>query len=204
MFTPWKKKLLFCCSWHHQPPPAQPMELSEALAFLCGEHFIQVDAVFAQVMQPIQITTIHTELPADSYASWMAKGAHWFTLMKRKGQTVVYCHANDMMYFASPNVQLPPSIPDNYAFLAQTALDNKTQPRLLILDILLPDLGAPAARGQVLRQMQFPSTCHVQWAGEITSLRKFLHKGLPHEVECVFSLDKPLCIFREHVLKTNV
>ena len=178
------------------------MELSEALAFVCGQHFLQVDNVFTQVMKAVEIDSV-SEVASDAYTSWMAKGALWFTLLKKRGQTVVYCHANDMMYYASPNVQLPSCIPDDHAFLAQTALDNKTQPRLLILDIILPTIMDPAERGRILRTMQFPPTCHVQWAGEINSLRRFLHKGLPHEVECVFALGAPLKIVRETVLRTS-
>jgi len=180
------------------------MNREEALAFTCTDHLLQVNPLFNKIMQPLEITTTTKPIPPNTgqYTSWIAKGAHWFTIIKHNNQTLVYCHFNQMMFYASPNIQLHPLMPDGHAFLAQTCIDNNTTPRLLILDIIHPYVEDPQARGHTLRQLTqfFPTTsCHVQWAGDVTSLRKFLANGLPHPVECIVSLQKPMQITREQV-----
>lgn len=182
------------------------MDLSTALSFTCTDHFLQVHPLFNDVMQPMKIVTSHASIQPNTneYASWMAKDAQWFTILKHNQQTIVYCHSNNMMYYASPNIQLHPHMPEGYAFLAQTCIDNNETPRMLILDMILPSIDDPKHRGEILRGLSqfFPTTCHIQWAGDITALRKFLKNGLPHPVECVISLQKPLHIIREHILQT--
>lgn len=186
--------------------PLITMNLSDALAFTCTDHFLQVHPIFNEIMKPLQIHTTHVPIRPNTneYTSWITKNAQWFTVLKHNQQTLVYCHSNEMMYYASPNIQLHPSMPDGHAFLAQTCIDNTDTPRLLILDVIIPSLPDPKQRGHVLRNLSqfFPATCHVQWAGDITALRKFLKSGLPHPVECVVSLLKPLQLVKEHTLQT--
>ncbi len=173
------------------------MDLSEALAFVCAEHFLQVhpSVLGATKTMDIRLSREQLEPAKVRCASWIAKGAFFFTILKIQNQTVVYCHANKMMYYTSPNIQLPMQIPNGYAFLGQTAIDNGSFPRLLILDIVEPKIPDPMQRGMELRKFTefFPSTCHVQWSGDLLALRKFLEKGLPHAVDGIVSMHEPLC-----------
>lgn len=100
------------------------MNLSDALLFACADHYLHIHPSFLAIVQHVQITTTVQDIPSDSakYTSWLAKDAHWFTLLKHEGNTLVYCHSNDMMFYGSPNVQLHASMPDGYAFLAQVNL----------------------------------------------------------------------------------
>lgn len=161
------------------------MNLSEALAFVCGEHFLQINPLFSQVFQKIDIQKSNC-CDDLACASWLAKDSHWFTIMKWNDNTLVYCHCNQMAYYASPNIQLPSNFPDNHAFLAQTTLDNGQFPRLLIFDLVLPVFPDPMQRGSILRTLSplFPATCHVQWSGHLEALKKFVNGGnLPHLVD---------------------
>lgn len=177
------------------------MNLSETLAFTTAQHFIQVHPCFTSVMKKVEIINTTREFPKETqqFTSWIPHGSHWLTIMKHENKTIVYCHENDMMYYASPNVILPDTIPNGHAFLAQTCVDNDIYPRLLILDLVLPHHKKPADRGVILRSLThfFPSTCTVQWIGEVSALKKFLKGGLPHQVECVIGLQEPLKLLRE-------
>lgn len=179
------------------------MNLSEALAFTCADHFLQVHQVFLECSRNINIT--YGKITTSDYTSWLAKGAHFFTIIQHEKQTIVFCHANQTMFYASPHIKLNASTPDGHAFLAQTCMDhNNTTPRLLILDMVLPVIPDPRKRGALLRSLAhvFPSaTCHVQWAGEVSALRRFLANGLPHEVESVIALQEdPMDLVREYYL----
>jgi hypothetical protein len=177
------------------------MDLSESLAFVCAEHFLQIDPGIIQYTKPVDMKICTGKLSANQVqcASWLAKGGKFFTIFRLQQNTIVYCHVNKMMYYASPNVQLPLQIPVGYAFLAQTTKDNGVYPRLLVLDIVYPVIPDPMVRGMELRKFAecFPSTCHVQWSGDLMALRKFLSNGLPHEVEGIVSMHEPLCFTKE-------
>lgn len=177
------------------------MHFSEALAFVCAEHFLQIHPALFAITKPIEITMTNKKLQSQ-HTSWMAAKTHWFTLIKHNQKTIVYCHKNNMMYYGSPAVQLHSHMPDGHAFLAQTCMDNDQFPRLLILDVVTPRLVNPVERGALLRSLAgfFPSTCTIQWVGESDALRKFLRNGLPHPVECVIELGEPLHITKEFSL----
>jgi hypothetical protein len=169
------------------------MDLSDALAFACAHHFVQIHPVLTTITRPVTLTEGNVSDSAPR-ATWLAAGAHWFTLIKHNKHTLVYSHETHMTYYAAPEVQLHEGMPDGYAFLAQTALDDGTVPRLLIVDILQPVFASAGERGEQLRKMHglFQSSCHVQWAGEAGSLRRFLRDAkLPHAVAGVIAWHDP-------------
>lgn len=175
------------------------MDLQESLAFVCAEHFLELHPIYNAIMKDITLdkdTSKHT----NKIASWLAKDSQWFTLIKHEKQTIVYCHANHMVFYASPNVWLPDGIPNGYAFLCQTTKDNGIHPRLLVLDLVLPRIPEPVERGYHLREFArfFPSTLHLQWSGDVTALRDFLEgTNMPHAIEGVLYFKEPLCYICE-------
>jgi len=173
------------------------MNLSDSLAFACAHHFLQVHPVLTGLTRQVEFT--HTKIKEKAsttnsnennhqgLSTWVAEGACWFTLVKHLQTTIVFSHDTLMMYYGTPDVQLHRDLPDGHAFLAQTALDEGKTPRLLIVDLVLPVLSDPQERGETLRRLGrfFPVSCHIQWKGDISSLRRFVkdNNTLPHKVQ---------------------
>ncbi len=178
------------------------MHRNDAIAFACGSLCLQVHSVLPHAMLPlvVQSAPIH---PSTDVVTWLAKGARILTLIKTSSGTRVYDHADDMLYYANPNTELPKECPDDHAFLCQTVCDTMpdgTQtPRLLVMDLVHPCVQCPRQRGDILRRLTpvFPHVCHVQWAGDKTALERFVAQGMPHEVEAVIALRAPLQAVRE-------
>ena len=154
-------------------------------------------------MQPVTILNGHIEHTSD-VVTWLAKGARFFTLIRTSTGTRVYDHEEDTLYYANPNTELHSECPDGYAFLCQTVCDrqadNTCTPRLLVMDIVYPQVRNPRERGDTLRRMAqlLPHVCHVQWAGERTALEQFVASGsVPHDVETIVALRGPLQLIRE-------
>lgn len=175
------------------------MDLSDSLAFACAHHFLQVHPVLTSLTRQVEFT--HAKIQDTEARSshprlstWVAEGACWFTLVKHLQTTIVYSHDTLMMYYGTPEIQLHRDLPDGHAFLAQTALDEGKTPRLLIVDLVLPVLSSPQERGETLRRLGrfFPVSCHIQWKGDITSLRRFIRdeKQLPHNVQGLITWER--------------
>ena len=134
---------------------------------------------------------------AVGYGTWQPADAVFFTLMKDdRGCTLIYCHANDSLYYASPALQLSKDAPAGLAVLGQWCEDKPREceegclplePRLLILDVLSSTERSPERRGEFVRSMDsvLPKpTCVVQWAGDTRVLSGFVRE-LPHSVQAV-------------------
>ena len=178
------------------------MLLEDSLALVCADMCLQVHHILPRVTQPVQIAP--GKIGDRACATWLAKGAQFFTLIKSGPSTLAYCHANKTLYYASPSFRLGDACPDQHAFLAQTAEDREPTgeiiPRLLIVDLVYPVHACPHDRGEIVRRFAhaMPPTCTVQWNGDPTCLRSFLEKGLPHDIEdYIIALGAPLRIIRE-------
>ncbi len=173
------------------------MKLDDALALVAGSYCLHVDDFMAKVTQSVRVSS-GPLLPGD-LTTWLVKGGHFFTLIKAGGKTLVYCHANELLYYASPHVELGPSCPDAHAFLVQTVEDREASgalvPRVLVTDMVHPCAGPPQARGEALRALSgaFSHVCHLQWAGDRACLQRFVASGaIPHEVGGLVALRAPL------------
>ena len=167
------------------------MLLQDALVLTCGALCLQVHQVLQTCTKQLTIKT-ETRREGGHY-TWLVKDTHWFTLIKQGKLTLVYAHANNTLYYATPNVQLAESCPDGHSFLCQVCSDRGADgletPRLLVTDLVTPEIPDPLARGTVLRSLAhvFPPVCHVQWAGERECLVQFMPK-IPHETDGIVLL----------------
>ena len=188
-------------SFESSPDPV----LARALSVLASRIYICINPVAFEMCKqasfnlpekvPLQLrATVET---GTSSFTWSPTGAKFFSIMKVKGESLVYCHHNDTLYMASPQATLCSTCPDGVGFLAQYCEDNVhsedkgTQPRLLVFDILSTESN-PSRRGEHLRSLShvFPSPlCSVQWVGFIGPLRNFI-PTLPHSVEFFLELTK--------------
>lgn len=177
--------------------PAKKESLSRALASVAADAFLQVDAGVVGLMRAVDIKPRARGAP-EHYATWKPADSVFFTLIKTKANTVVFCHANGQAYYAAPHARLAEACPENTAFLCQWCLDAGTVPRLLVFDVL-EDCEDVKARGQHLRDLArfLPQPlCTVQWAGEVRALEGFT-STLPHKVECIVGLsENPLRLQR--------
>jgi hypothetical protein len=176
------------------------MQLSEGVSLVCAEMCLQVHQVLPKMTRGVKIAPGKV----GGCATWLTKGGHFFTLIKSGGCTLAYCHANGTLYFASPDFSLGRDCPDHHAFLGQTVMDQDNRggliPRLLIMDLVHPQIACPLQRGNVLRSLahHLPTTCSLQWNGELSCLKAFLEKGLPHESDGVVGLGSdPLRLVRD-------
>ena len=131
------------------------------------------------------------------YGTWQPAEAVFFTIMKDdRGDTLLYCHINDSLYYASPAVQLSRDAPVGIALLGQWCEDKprvceegsgSVDPHLLIFDVLSLNERNPERRGEFVRGLEsvLPKpTCVVQWAGDTRALSGFVRE-LPHAVQAV-------------------
>lgn len=180
------------------------MHRDDALALACGPLCLQIHSILPAAMRGATIAVEKIQ-PTD-LVTWLAKNTRLYTLIQTEQGTRVYDHADDLLYFASPNVELDRACPPGHAFLCQTVCDRQTSatqaspptPRLLVMDLVAPVIESPHSRNEALRRLAhvFPHTCHVQWAGERQALESFL-PSVPHDVECVVALRAPLQLVRD-------
>jgi hypothetical protein len=179
------------------------MQDDDVLALMCRGLCVEVGPSYSAALKPTVIET--GALPPCVPATWLAKGCRLITLIQTDRGTRIYDQKEDFLYYASEAAQLGAGCPPGHAFLGQTVCDrdrtgkNATS-RVLIMDLISPRIEDPFERGAQVRRFQpcFPSTCHVQWAGERASLERFLRQGdIPHEVECVVGLREPGKLIRE-------
>ena len=176
------------------------MHRDDALALACGALCLQVHSVLPVAMQGVSVSV--GPLLEGDVSTWLAKDARFYTLVKTQRGTRVYDHADDLLYFASPHVELDKACPDGHAFLCQTVCDRQPDgsvvPRLLVLDLVSPAIECPRQRGETLRKLAhvLPHTSHIQWAGDKQALEKFV-PGVPHDVDCLVALRAPLQLVRE-------
>lgn len=180
--------------------PRQPKEAnctSMALASVAAEAFLQVDPGICNLMRGVEIKP-RPKGSAEHYATWKPANSVFFTLIKTRTNTVAFCHANGLPYYAAPPARLSEQCPEGTAFLCQWCLDHGNIPRLLVFD-MLEDCPDVKARGQHLRNMAkfLPQPlCTVQWAGEADALEGFT-SSLPHPVECIVGMgEDPLKLQR--------
>lgn len=180
-----------------QSSSPKPESVSKALASVAADAFLQVSPELCSRMRGIEIRPRPKGSP-EQYATWKPENSVFFTLIKTKDNTIAFCHANGLPYYASPQARLAQGCPEGTAFLCQWCLDCGKIPRLLVFDIL-EDCQDVKARGQHLRDMAkyLPQPlCTVQWAGEVDALEGFT-ASLPHKVECIVGLgDDPLRLLR--------
>ena len=176
------------------------MHRDDALALACGPLCLQVHPVLPAAMRDASIALGQIQ-PSD-LVTWLVKGTRLYTLVQTSQGTRVYDHADDMLYFASPDAELDRACPEGYAFLCQTVCDRQPDgppiPRLLVTDLVAPAIESPRDRNEALRKLAhvLPHICHVQWAGERQALEKFL-PSVPHDVEAIVALRAPLQLVRE-------
>lgn len=175
------------------------MNRDDVLAFACGSLCIQVDGVLPAATQGVSVSMTEPIQP-DDVVTWLAKGARFLTLIQTSHGTRVYDHADDLLYYAGPLVQLPKKeCPESHAFLCQAVWDHKRVPRLLLTDLVLPAVACPRARGDILRRLapSLPPSIVLQWAGDRAALQAFIDSGsVPHEVESLVALRRPLQLVR--------
>jgi len=178
------------------------MNRDDALAFACGSLCLQVDHVLPDATRGASISMTEPIQPED-VVTWLAKGARFLTLIQTSHGTRVYDHADDLLYYAGPHVQLPTQCPADHSFLCQAVWDKSPQqeriPRLLVTDLVTPSIPCPRRRGETLRRLApcLPSACHCQWSGEKAALQAFLDREtMPHDVECLVALREPLQLVR--------
>jgi len=175
----------------------KPESVSKALASVAADAFLQVSPALCSLMRGIEIRPRPKGSP-EQYATWKPADSVFFTLIKTRDNTVVFCHANGLPYYASPQARLAEGCPEGTALLCQWCLDCGKIPRLLVFDLVenCPDVKA---RGQHLRDLAkfLPQPlCTVQWAGEADALEGFT-ASLPHKVECIVGLgEDPLRLLR--------
>lgn len=177
------------------------MNRDDALAFACGSLCLQVDGVLPDATRSVSVNMTEPVLP-DDLVTWLAKSARFLTLIQTGHGTRVYDHADDLLYYAGPHVQLPKECPEGHAFLCQAVWDtikDRRVPRLLLTDLVLPAVSCPRARGDILRRLapSMPPAVVLQWAGDKAALQAFIDSGaVPHEVESLVALRKPLQLVR--------
>lgn len=194
-----------------KPAPAstgtRPTPLSGALSTVATEVYLRLDEATFKACRPAELKPKPKRVPDGGCSTWKPKGSFFFTLVKARQDTVVYCHANETAYHAAPAARLACDCPDQAAFLCQWCVDKDAKtgalsPRLLVFDVLDSSCsGGAAARGDRLRALArfLPQPlCVVQWAGDHKVLEEFIRGGLPHPVECIVGLsdDNPLRLYR--------
>jgi hypothetical protein len=136
----------------------------------------------------------HHQHQPQEVSTWRCRDSPFFTLIQPAagGPTLLFCHENETLYYASPGAHLSPSCPECTAFLCQFVIDGSDKdrsPRLLAFDILTS--ASVLERGDMLRRLSVhlpQPLCHVQWIGPREHLTPSFLSSLPHQVEGVFSL----------------
>jgi hypothetical protein len=171
--------------------------VSKALATVCADAYLQADPLVCNLMKSVDIKPRAKGTP-EHYATWRPVDSVFFTMIKIRGNTVAFCHANGLPYYAAPQARLADGCPEGTGFLCQWCLDDGKVPRLLVFD-LLEDCDDVKARGQHLRDLSrfLPRPmCVLQWVGEVDALEGFT-SSLPHKVEFIMGLgENPLKLLR--------
>jgi hypothetical protein len=193
--------------------------LSTALTVLTGDICLQIGADILSACQPVKLGNDSGETAeslAKSPATWLCEDHVFFTLIKQPQSTLVFCHSNQVLYYASPAAQLSSACPSGTAFLCQFTIDSvacptatgppldplqpialQREPRLLVFDLVSCERGLPPmARGERLRALDchlHKPLCCVQWVGFGRYLTSAFVAQLPHRVRGIFRLgDDPL------------
>ena len=169
--------------------------LAYALSILVGDPCIQIGAALHAACRRLRFASADEPPVAEtSVCTWLCDEALFFTLVKTDSGTLVYSHANDVLYCAAPCAHLSAACPVNTAILCQFTVDalpppDDSTPRLLAFDIL--SASDSAARGEALRSMaqHLPAPlCCVQWVGPRLYLTAQFTAGLPHRTKGGFAL----------------
>lgn len=177
--------------------------LARALSVMTTRVHIDINFPALELCKPVVFvnaeqaaTSLRTPCQRGSCVTWSPSGARFFTLLKTRKESLVYCHDNDTLYVASPDATLSSSCPLDVGFLAQYYEDPGTVPRVLVFDVITnessEESSIPARRGEQLRGFAhvFPTPlCSVQWVGYVDPLRKFIGT-LPHKVDFFLELTK--------------
>ena len=123
--------------------------LSASLASVVADAYVQVNPDVGRFMRSVNVRPRARGCP-EFYATWKPVDSVFYTLIKVRGNTVAFCHANGQSYYAAPHARLAEGCPENTAFLCQWCLDGGKTPRLLVFD-LLEDCDDVKVRGQHLR-----------------------------------------------------
>jgi hypothetical protein len=121
-----------------------------------------------------------------------------------KGETLLYCHSSDMVYYTNPEIWLGDAVPNETALLCQWCEDKggeQSVPRLLVFDLVGTKELDVAARGAKLRHLSvaFPSSTYVlQWSGELGALKQFVN-SLPHPVDYLIRIGDNPCLLEKHI-----
>lgn len=183
--------------------------LARALSVLTVRVYLQINPQALELCNQIQYVSpesapVNARGSAElhSCVTWAPEEACVFTLMRVRGESLVYSHDTDTLYLASPMATLADSCPENVGFLAQFCEDNGNVPRLLVFDLVGNYVAAAEnakARGRMLRNLacKLPSPlCTVQWVGWANPLRQFV-PTLPHRVQYFLELTlNPLLLIR--------
>ena len=180
--------------------------LSEALSVVAGPPFVQLDQnVFKMCCTIKYRTSLVQNANAQDLSTWIPRNTHVFTLIKTAGDTVIYCHDNDLAYLAAPSAKLAEYCPVGLGLLAHWCLDAQSDgtkaPHLLVFDIIDQGANDPGSRGERLRLLApaLPQPlCVLQWAGELRALEGFT-LTLPHEVECTAALTNDPLVMHKHL-----
>ena len=175
--------------------------LEQALSVLAAEVCVQINPCIPSVCRNLKTTS---QPPDDSVlCTWLCKDPLFFTLFKTEpsSPTLLYSHANEVLYYASVLAQLSSSCPPATGFLCQFTHDSLPEgltPRLLVFDVLSPQIMPAAARGDFMRALSahIPQPlCCVQWIGPRRYLSDEFIRGLPHPISGVlYLLDDPGCV----------
>jgi hypothetical protein len=175
---------------------SESMQHQDAIACFGGAYCLQI---CLEGLEPLTYQ-YKERIPDRDFSTWLVRGAQLFTLLQTPEGTRLYDHQTDFLHYAGADIMIPRGTLENHAFLCQSVRDDGEVPRLLIFDLVTPRIENPVERHAVLLrcQAQLPTCCHVQWAGETDALRRFLASNtLPHAVECIASLNKPLVLVKE-------
>lgn len=96
------------------------MLVEDALAIVAGEVCLKVHSVIAAATQSVRV--VPGRVADGAHASWLARESKLFTLARHEGQTLVYSHDTETLYYARPELALTGECPDNHAFLIQVLL----------------------------------------------------------------------------------
>lgn len=211
LFLPFLKSGIYCSgaffthvfmtplNFDTHPDPV----LARALSVMTSRVHIDINFPALELCKPVVFVNVEQAASSlrppgasGSCFTWSPSGTRFFTLLRTKKESLVYCHDNDTLYAASPEATLSTSCPLNIGFVAQYYEDPGTIPRLLVFDIVSKDSNeesaVPTTRGEQLRKFAhvFPNPlCSVQWVGYVDPLRKFIGT-LPHKVDCFLELTK--------------
>lgn len=188
------------------PPTTQPTTLPFALSTICGAPCLKIGQDINQCCRQVKHAPLPELLwdqplppPPDSIATWLCKDSVFFTLIRSNQETLVFCHDNQTLYYASPAAQLAPECPVGTAFLCQFTTDHLPEgqvPRLLVFDMVSPVDFSPQARSERLRsygQCLPQPLCHIQWVGFLRYLTPEFVRKLPHRAEGLFCLGSDPC-----------